>query len=205
MQPLEYESGSPSGAVICRTSASGLHIKVMATTPDAAMIRRLSGKAAVVAGWATGLMILPLVCLMMAVFNSDPAHLFSSVLLDLVLLLFVAGIFCMIWQSTSKRRFLSLARSLRQKVELKVDGDTLDIESDGPNGSISRSVERNTVVDVGVVRGLGRLSFADGSVRWLVISLSDRGYIQILPERSEGEYRIVVSTLREALGLERMT
>ncbi len=205
MQPLEYESGTPSGAVICKTTDSGLHIKVVATTPDAAMIRRLSNKAALVAGCATGLMMLPLVCLMMAVLNSDPAHLFSSVLLDGVLLAFVGGIFCMIWQSTSKRRFLSLARSLRQRAELKVEGDMLSVESDGPYGAINRSVSRSMVIDVGVVRGLGGFSFVDGSVRWLVIHLSDRGYIQLLPERSEGEYRIVVSTLREALGLDPLT
>jgi hypothetical protein len=80
------------------------------------------------------------------------------------------------------------------------------IESKGPYGSVSRVVPRSSVKEVLVVRsygfGLGFSMPTDGSVRCLAIHLRDGECMEVLPDRSEGEYRLILSNLRNGLGLE---
>ena len=60
MQPLEYESAKPAGAVTCEVTENGVRIVVAPSSPDPATIRRLARRDIIVAGSITALLMVPM-------------------------------------------------------------------------------------------------------------------------------------------------
>jgi hypothetical protein len=192
--PLEYESTIDAGAVVIERTEEGISINIPPTVPDRRMMRRLSNRAAIFAGWMTALLMIPFACVLMPLIVPRGRWLvLPSLLLDLVLLFFALGIYLSLWQSNSRKKLIGVVRALRQSCEIRVAGDTISIKSAGPYGATDRVIPRKKLSDVGYFAVVGMSS--------LLIRLDDGEEIQILPDRTLGEYQTVVSALRDALGM----
>ena len=203
MEPLEYESAKPAGAVKCEVTENGLRIVVQASSPDPATIRRLARRDIIFAGSVTALLMVPMGCIIPVLTASPHYWLLSKILVGLLVLFFALGVYCSIWQSRSKRHLRVLVTTMRQSAEVVIDGDQWTIRSEGPYGAINRPIHRSEISDVGIIRDyFGDCTDAaswPGVLRWLLIRMIDGSSIQLLPERSESEYGIIVGALREML------
>lgn len=194
--PLEYESTLDAGAVVIERTEEGICINIPSTLPDMRMMRRLSNRAAIFAGWMTALLMIPFLCVLMPLIVPRGRWLvLPSLLLDLVLLFFALGIYFSLWQSNSRKKLMGVARALRQSCEIRIAGDTISIKSAGPYGATDHVIPRSSVSDVGYLAVVGMSS--------LLIRLNDGQEIQILPDRTLGDYRTVINALRDALGMEK--
>jgi hypothetical protein len=196
---LAYDDLPPGSDLGREFTAEGVVITAARAAPSARAIRWARRRAAGRAARDTAALLALVGLWLWLMAPPQPIRSLTAVVYPLVGLL-AASIFLLAWQGRSAQCIDALRIARRQATVIVADAERLRIETEGPFGALSESVEAARVGAVEVAQIEGKAWFAmDRSV--LRVTLVDGRALDLLRGRDESELAWVASMLRRAVRL----